>query len=125
MKGIFTFSIVLLLSLFISGCASIPQNPNLTGSWCYQFVDAISQKDYKGTMTLAQKVHEVQGKANDAFGEFAVTGTVSGPKFTLKFVKNDKTLNYTVKVEMTSNDSFKGIFTTTSGKAGHIEFTRN
>ena len=124
-KGIFTFSILLMVSLFFSSCTTIPQNPNLTGSWSYKFVDAVADKEYNGTMSLTQNVNEVKGKANDAFGEFAVSGTVPGPKFILKFVKNDKTLNYTVNVAMTSVDSFKGTFTTTSGKAGRIEFKRN
>ena len=63
--------------------------------------------------------------ANDAYGEFAVTGTVPGPQFVLKFVKNDKSLDYTVNVNMTSNDAFEGTFTTTKGKSGTIEVTRN
>ena len=124
MKSLFAFSALVIISVIFIGCASIPQNPNLTGSWNYTFHDAVADKDYNGTMSLTQKVHEVSGKANDAFGEFAVSGTVPGPKFMLKFVKNDNSLSYTVNVTMTSNDSFKGTFTTTSGKAGHIEFNR-
>jgi len=47
-----------------------------------------------------------------------------GPKFVLKFIKTDKSLDYTVNVNMTSNDAFAGTFTTTKGKAGTIAVQR-
>jgi hypothetical protein len=125
MKKSFMSAALSLVAVVFAGCASIPQNPNLTGQWSYKLTDSITEKESDGTMTLTQKVYEVSGKANDAFGEFAVTGTVPGPKFVLKFVKNDKSLSYTVNVQMTSNDAFEGTFTTTKGKAGTITVTRN
>ena len=121
----YLMSATLLVAVLFAGCSSIPQAPNLTGAWSYKLTDGISKKVNDGTMSLTQKVYDVKGTANDAFGEFVVTGTVHGPKFVLKFVKNDKSLNYTVNVEMTSNDAFSGTFTTTKGKAGTIVVTRN
>ena len=119
-----TSAAILMATVVIAGCASIPQHPNLTGKWSYSLTDSASEKEYDGTIALSQKVTDVKGKANDAFGEFAVSGTVNGPGFILKFVKNDKSLSYTVNVHMTSNDSFAGTFTTTQGKAGEFEAHR-
>jgi hypothetical protein len=118
-------SATLLVSVLFVGCNSIPQTPNLTGAWSYKLTDSQTEKISDGKMALTQKVYDVKGSANDAYGEFAVTGTVPGPKFVLKFVKNDKSLNYTINVKMMSNDAFSGTFTTTEGKAGTIEVTRN
>ena len=104
----YLMSATLLVAVLFAGCSSIPQSPNLTGAWSYKLTDSISKKVNDGTMSLTQKVYDVNGTANDAFGEFVVTGSVPGPKFVLKFVKNDKSLDYTVNVEMTSNDAFSG-----------------
>lgn len=121
----YLMSAMFLVAVMLVGCTSIPQSPNLTGTWSYKLTDSQTKKVSDGTMTVTQKVYDVKGTANDAFGEFAVAGSVPGPQFVLKFTKNDKSLNYTVNVKMTSNDSFSGTFTTTKGKAGTIEFTRN
>ena len=117
-------ALIIFAGLLFTGCSSIPQHPNLTGTWKYNIIDSISKEKNDGQMKLTQDVYEVKGSANDAHGEFTVNGTVTGPEFTLKFVKNDKSLEYTVNVEMTSNDAFAGTFTNTKGKAGMIEFFR-
>jgi hypothetical protein len=121
----YLMSATLLVAVLFVGCNSIPQSPNLTGAWSYKLTDSQTKKISDGKMTLTQKVYDIKGVANDAYGEFAVTGTVPGPQFVLKFVKNDKSLDYTVNVNMTSNDAFEGTFTTTKGKSGTIEVTRN
>ena len=111
------------LVLFAS-CNSIPQQPNLTGKWSYTLTDHLSGDKFDGSMNLAQDVYNVKGKANDAFGEFNVSGTVNGPTFVLKFAKNDKSLNYTLNLKMTSAESCSGTYTTTAGKAGLIKVKR-
>lgn len=116
---------LLITGILFTSCTTIPQSPNLTGAWEYSLTDSATEKVNDGSMTLTQKAFDVTGKANDAFGEFAVSGNVSGPTFVLKFVKNDNSLNYTVNVSMTSEDTFNGTFTTDTGKAGKISGKRN
>ena len=121
---IFLMAAMVLTGLYLSGCTSIPSNPNLTGTWAYTLTESKNEKEFQGRMRLTQSVYELSGKANDAFGEFIVSGNVQGPKFNLDFVKSDKSLKYKWKVSMTSFDTFEGTFTTSSGYSGGVTASR-
>ena len=114
----------LSVGVFFAGCTTIPDNPNLTGAWQYKITNPKTEKSYDGRMVLQQNIYDLKGKANDAFGEFTVTGNIQGPKFNLDCIKTDKKLTYKLRLSMTSEDSFTGTITTSSGHAGTIEGKR-
>lgn len=114
--------IVLVAAMaFIAGCTSVSKNVNLSGKWDYTY----GPKDKTGAMTLLQNGFSMTGVAYDAEGKFNVKGTLMGTKLTLFGINVDNAAKtFTANLELTSDNSFEGTYTNTSGQAGNMQGSR-
>ncbi len=115
---------ILLLVISIVGCRSVPNVPDLNGTWDYKMIDEVSRKEYVGSMALRSEYFEVNGVSNDIFGKCKVSGTVALSKFVLKFIDSNKSVINTINVEMTSRDEFSGTFRSSNNMRGTINGVR-
>ncbi len=118
-------ALTIIFGLF-AGCSSISENCNLTGSWKYTFEENDKDTTETGSMVLAQDSYKLSGKANDAFGEFILSGTnVAGsPSLIIDGVRNDGNRTFHITGTLTSDNQFEGTYTTNQNTAGTIEATR-
>jgi hypothetical protein len=106
------------------GCASVPQFTNLTGQWNYQFTESGKNEVQTGSMNLKQDCFKLTGQANDAYGEFALTGTVEGSDFTINGIKNDQKRSFKMSAKLEDENSFNGKYTTDQKTSGQMTGTR-
>ncbi len=115
---------MVMACIVFSGCSSVPQFANLTGQWKYQFTETGKDNVETGSMTLKQDCFKLSGQANDAFGEFALTGTVEGPAFIINGIKNDQKRSFKLSATLDDENSFSGKYTTDQKTAGQMTGTR-
>ncbi|HBA72427.1 MAG TPA: hypothetical protein DCZ63_09665 [Geobacter sp.] len=98
----------------------------MTGSWKYSFEETGRDGVHNGTMTIAQESYKLNGKCNDAFGEFALSGSISenGPKFMIDGKRNDFKRNFHLNGALLSHDEFEGTFTTDQNTSGTMKGNR-
>jgi len=107
-------------ALALSGCSSVPQNPNLTGKWDYEYTPTDTGKTKTGSMDLHQSDFSFSGTANDAEGQFALSGNIAQKQFTLNGFDNSKNRRFTIKADLDSESEFEGTYQTNQGAAGEI-----
>jgi hypothetical protein len=120
MKRMFIGLAVILACAVLTGCSSVPQFPNLTGQWKYQFTESGKKDVETGSMKLQQNCFKLSGQANDAFGEFALEGTVDGGDVVINGVKNDKKRSFKISADLETENSFSGTYTTDQNTSGRI-----
>ena len=120
MKKLLVLSVVVVgITVLFSGCTSLPKHVNLTGSWEYNYGRNL---EYKGVVTLSQKITNVTGTANNMDGQYQIKGKVIGDIFSFegKSEKDEFTSNCTI----TSGNGFEGTYNSTNGISGKISATR-
>ena len=120
MKRIVVGLVMAVACVVFSGCSSVPQFANLTGQWKYQFNESGKKGVETGSMTLKQDCFKLTGQANDAFGEFALTGTVEGPDLVINGIKNDQKRSFKMSATLEDENSFRGKYTTDQKTSGEI-----
>ena len=120
MKRLF-LGLTLLVACFVfAGCSSVPQFANMTGQWKYQFNEEGKKNIETGSMTLKQTEFALTGKANDAYGEFTLTGNIEGAHVIINGVRNDQKRSFKFSVMMQDENSFDGNYTTDQKTSGDI-----
>ncbi len=120
MKRILLGLAMIVACAVFSGCAGVPQFANLTGQWKYQFTESGKKDVETGSMTLSQNGFVLSGKANDAYGEFALTGTLEGAHMIINGVRNDQKRSFKLSAMLQSENSFDGNYTTDQKTSGQI-----
>jgi len=112
--------------LALGGCSwsSAPRHTNLSGVWDYDYIPAKSGKTKTGSMTLTQSQYALNGQANDAEGQFILTGTLNQTQLTLNGVDQAKGKSFTIKAEISSESAFAGTYQTNLGATGEISGLR-
>jgi len=108
----------------LSGCSSVPQQPNMTGKWNYEYIPSDSGKTMTGSMDLHQSDFMFSGTANDADGQFALSGSIAQKQFTLNGSDQSKGRTFTIKADLSSETAFAGTYQTNQGAAGTISGNR-
>ncbi len=122
-KAIIGFAL-LVACVAITGCSSVPQFANTTGQWKYQFIESGKDQVETGSMNLKQDCFKLTGQANDAYGEFALTGTVEGPDFVITGTRNDQKRSFKLSATLVDENSFTGKYTTDQKTSGQLTGTR-
>ena len=122
-KSIIVFAL-LVACVAITGCSSVPQFANMTGQWKYQFIESGKNQIETGSMNLKQDCFKLTGQANDAYGEFVLTGTVEGPDFVINGIRNDQKRSFKVSATLVDENSFTGKYTTDQKTSGQMTGTR-
>jgi hypothetical protein len=123
-------SIMLALAVIVTGlissCSSVPKHYNMTGNWRYTFEEKGGGEVQNGSMAITQDSYKLSGKANDAFGEFILTGTVSenGPKFVIEGKRNDYKRSFRLNGTLDSDNKFEGTYTTDQNTSGTMSGNR-
>lgn len=113
------------LLVLVGGCwSSVPKHTNLSGVWDYDYVPAKSGKTKTGCMTLSQSQYNLTGQANDAEGQFVITGTINQTQLTLNGNDQAKSRSFTIKAEISSESEFEGTYQTNQGATGTISGVR-
>ena len=115
---------LVVVCLVYGGCASVPQFANLTGQWKYTFTETGKKAVETGSMNLKQDCFKLSGKANDGYGEFALTGTVNGPDFIVDGARNDGKRNFKLSATLEDENTFSGTYTTDQKTSGKINGNR-
>ena len=120
MKKTIMLAVVVIATGIIAGCSSLPERYNMTGTWKYTFEETGGNGVQDGSMTLAQESYKLKGKANDAFGEFDISGSITeqSPKFMLDGRRNDGKRNFHLTATLSSDDEFEGTYTTDQNTSG-------
>ncbi len=119
-KTVLSLLAVAAAVLVVSGCASVPQFTNMTGQWKYSYVETGKKEVETGAMTLKQDCFKLSGQANDAHGEFALTGNLNGIEFVLDGMRNDNKRSFKINASLDSENSFSGKYTTDQNTSGEI-----
>ncbi|MEI6420711.1 MAG: hypothetical protein WCP55_00720 [Lentisphaerota bacterium] len=122
-KAIIGFAMI-VACVAITGCSSVPQFANLTGQWKYQYIESGKNQVETGSMTLKQDCFKLAGQANDAYGEFALTGTLEGSDFVINGVRNDQKRSFKMSAILEDENAFSGKYTTDQKTSGQITGTR-
>ncbi len=120
MRKLLMLAVAVAFGAILVGCSGLPQNLDLTGKWSYNY--GPGQKT--GTLTLSQDAHKLTGTANDAEGQFTVTGTVNGPVLALTCTCAKPKLTKIINATIETPNEFKGSYTSTDGKSGKISGKR-
>jgi len=123
-KTISIMAVALLAGIFLSGCASTPIHVNLTGNWNYDYQVTGLDKVKTGSMVIHQNDFNISGTANDADGQFVISGIVSADKFTIKGNDAAKGRDFEIKATLGSDCDFKGTYQTNQGTSGSLSATR-
>jgi len=107
-------------AVILSGCSSVPKNPNLSGKWSYKYGKEFSRT---GSMELTQTGSKLVGVSNDAEGQANVKGNISSPVLSLEG-KYPKGQTYMINAKMCNEDQFEGTYTTSVGTTGEIKGKR-
>lgn len=123
MKTSFMLAAIIITAGFITGCSSVPKHYNMTGNWKYTFEEAGKNEVQDGSMTLAQNSYNLNGKCNDASGEYYITGTISqnSPTFTIEGKRNDNKRTFRLTGTLSSDENFEGTYTTDQNTSGTIK----
>ena len=124
MKKVAILAMLLTIAGFISGCASAPEQCNLSGTWDYTFEETGRVGVQTGSMKLVQRNYALNGQSSDAFGTFAVAGTVTGSKFTLDGTRDDGKRSYQLNAKLTGDNEFEGVYTTNQNTSGTMKGSR-
>jgi hypothetical protein len=126
MKSLIMLAVAIIAVGYFTGCSSVPNHDNMTGSWKYTFEETGKDGVKNGTMTIAQESYKLKGKCNDAFGEFDLSGSISenGPKFIIDGVRIDNQRNFHLNGSLLSHDEFEGTYTTNQNTSGKIKGNR-
>ena len=126
MKKSIMLALVALFIGLLAGCASVPNNCNLTGTWKYTFEESGKDETQTGLMTLTQDQYTLKGKANDAFGEFNLTGSnIAGtPNISIEGVRIDNKRTFNFSGKLTTENEFEGTYTTNQNTSGTLEANR-
>ncbi len=126
MKKLIMLVALIAVAGFITGCSSIPKHCNMTGVWKYKFEEAGRSGVQDGTMTLAQDSYSLKGKCIDAFGEFAVTGSITEnvSKFTIEGKRIDGKRSFSLSGMLVSDNEFESTYTTDQNTSGTLTGNR-
>lgn len=124
MKRNAIMALMLALVGLISGCASAPQQCNLSGSWNYTFEETGRDGIQNGSMKLVQEGYTLRGESSDAFGTFVVTGVVTGAKFTIDGRRIDGKRTYHLNAMLNGDNNFEGSYTTNQNTSGTLKGSR-
>lgn len=111
---------------FLAGCTSISKHYNMTGTWKYTLEETGRNEVQNGSMTIIQEAFRLRGTANDAFGEFALSGTIAenGLSFAIDGRKNTGKREFHLSGILENADTFEGTFTTDQNTSGKMKGTR-
>lgn len=126
MKKSILLAAVIIAAGSIAGCSSVPKHYNMTGNWKYTFEETGRDGVQNGTMTIAQESYRLKGKANDAFGEFEISGSISeiAPTFLIEGKRNDYKRSFRLNGTLSSDDQFEGTYTTDQKTSGTMKGTK-
>jgi len=120
-------AIAVIATGFLAGCASVPKHYNMTGTWKYTFEEAGKNGVVQdGSMTITQESYRLQGKANDSFGEFKLSGSISenGPKFMIEGERIDYKRSFRLNGTLSPDNKFEGTYTTDQNTSGTMKGSR-
>jgi len=122
MKKLVLFALALMVGGLISGCASVPERSNLSGTWNYTFEETGRAGIQTGSMKLVQKNYSLSGESSDSFGTFFITGgVVDSPKFTINGKRNDGKRSYRLNATLIGDNEFEGVYTTDQHTSGTMK----
>ncbi len=124
MKKSILLATLAAVTMLIAGCASQPKFANLTGTWNYSFLETGKSDKDTGKMELKQDCFKLSGKANDGFGQFAVTGSIEGAKVVIDGKRDDGKRSFTIKATVCDENSFEGTYSTDQKTSGEISAKR-
>lgn len=126
MKKSILLAVVIIATGFITGCSSVPKHYNMTGTWKYNFEETGKDGVQTGSMTIAQESYNLRGTANDYFGEFNISGSISetSPTFLIEGRRNDGKRSFRLNGTLSSDDQFEGTYTTDQKTSGTIKGTK-
>ena len=126
MKKSIMLALVIAATGLIAGCSSLPERYNMTGTWKYTFEETGKDGVQDGSMTLAQESYKLEGKCNDAFGEFELLGSITenSSKFMIDGKRNDGKRSFHLIASLSSDNEFEGTYTTDQNTSGTIKGKR-
>jgi len=126
MKKLIMLAALIVVTGLIAGCSSVPKHCNMTGAWNYKFEENGKSGTQNGSMTLIQDSYKLQGKCIDAFGEFALTGSIAenSPKLVIDGKRADDKRNFHLIATLTSDNEFEGTYTTDQNTSGTLKGSR-
>jgi hypothetical protein len=126
MKKLTLLAMAIIAAGYISGCTSVPEHYNMTGTWKYTYEETGKDGVKTGSMTIAQESYVLKGQSNDASGEFVLAGTISetGPTFVIAGQRNDAMRNFRLNGVLATDHTFEGTFTTDQNTSGTMTGTR-
>lgn len=126
MKKLILLAAVVISAVLFAGCITSPKHYNMTGTWKYTFEETGRDGVQTGSMKITQDSYKLNGTANDYFGEFDISGSISETSrtFLIEAKRNDGKRSFRLNGKLSSDNEFEGTYTTDQKTSGTMKATK-